>query len=53
MTGSLGYRTSKFRVVLTGTFKQYYPQTLELTSVYDGSSFDVGEKKEHLRPEKI
>ena len=46
MTGSVGYRTQKFRVVLTGTFKQYYPQTLEMTSVYNGSSLHVSTKLE-------
>ena len=46
MTGSGGYRTSKFRVVhvLTGTFKQYYPQTLEVSSVYNGGSLHVSTK---------
>ena len=46
MTGSVGYRTLKFREVLTEKFKQYYPQTLELTSVYNGGSLHVSAKWE-------
>ena len=58
MTGSVGYRTLKFREVLTEKFKQYYPQTLELTSVYNdvynGGSLNVSAKWElKKRPEKI
>ena len=58
MTGSVGYRTLKFREVLTEKFKQYYPQTLELTSVYNdvynGGSLHVSAKWElKKRPEKI
>ena len=40
MTGSVSYRTLKYRV----TFKQYYPQTLELTSVYNGGSLHASAK---------
>ena len=51
MTGSGGYQTSKFRVVhvLRGTFKQYYPQTLELASVYNSGSLHVSSKWEEKR----
>ena len=44
MTGSVSYRTLKYRVVLIETFKQYYPQTLELTSVYNGGSLHASAK---------
>ena len=37
MTGSVSVRTLKY-IVLTETFKKYYPHTLELTSVYIGGS---------------
>ena len=59
MTGSVSNRTLKFRVVLTETFKQYmyYPQILELTSVYNAGSLHVSakwvEKKKLFRPEKF
>ena len=56
MTGSVDYpKYKKLRIVLTETFKQYYPQTLELTSVYNDGSWHVSTKweKKLLRTEKI
>ena len=48
MTGSVSYRTLKYRV----TFKQYYPQTLELTSVYNSGILHVSTKCEEKRTVK-
>ena len=48
-SGSVGYRKLKFREVLTEKFKQYYPQTLELTSVYNSGSLHVSAKWEEKK----